>query len=228
MDKKISVIIPSYNEEKNIKKTIDRVRKIGPDYEIIVVDDGSIDNTFKVANDAGAIAFRLKKNTGKGAAFRKGIEEATGDVIVQVDADSQFMPEEIPKLIQPILDDKADATLGSRFTKGSVIEEGALSARNKIGNYGDSLLTSIACRHRVTDVQAGFKAFKGKELKEIKFREDHFGYEPELVILAKKKGLRIVDVPIFYKKRRGGQSNINFLKDVYIISKAIIRTTLFG
>lgn len=228
MDKKISVIIPAYNEEKNIRETIERVRNTGSDYEIIVVDDGSKDNTYKAANDAGAISFRLKENKGKGAAFRKGIEEATGDIIAQVDADSQFMPEEIPKLIQPILDDKADATLGSRFTKGSVVEEGALSLRNRMGNYGDSLLTSIVCLHRVTDVQAGFKAFKGKDLKQIKFKENHFGYEPELVILAKKKGLRIVDVPILYKKRRGGQSNINFIRDAYRISKTILRTMLFG
>lgn len=228
MDQKISVVIPAYNEEKNIEETIQRVRNTGEDYEIIVVDDGSVDDTHKLARDAGVIAFRFEENRGKGAAFRKGIEEATGDIIVQVDADSQFMPEEIPKLIQPILDDEADAALCSRFTKGAVIEEGALSLRNKAGNYIDSLLTSLVCLHRVTDVQAGFKAFRSEDLKQLRFKEDHFGYEPELVILAKRRGLRIVDVPILYKKRRGGQSNINFIKDAYNITKTILRTTIFG
>lgn len=228
MAQKISVVIPAYNEEKNIEETIRRVQKTGPEYEIIVVDDGSEDNTYGVANNLKVRAFRLKENGGKGAAFRKGIEEATGDIVVQVDADSQFTPEEIPKLIQPILDDMADVTLGSRFTKGAVIEKGALGVRNRIGNYGASLLTSIACLHRVTDVQAGFKAFKTKDLKQLKFKEDHFGYEPEVVILAKKKGLRILDVPILYKKRRGGQSNINFIRDAYRISKTILRAMLSG
>lgn len=223
---KISVVIPAYNEEKNIKETIERVRKTSGDYEIIIVDDGSRDRTYEIAKQAGAKTFRLERNSGKGAAFRRGIEEASGDIIAQIDADSQFLPEELSKLIGPLLKDEADITLGSRFIKGAYIEEGALSFRNRIGNYVVSLLTSIACMQRITDVQAGFKAFKKENANKLDFKEDHFGYEPELVILASKNKLRIKEVPVLYKKRRGGQSNINFIRDAYRITKTILKTIL--
>jgi len=224
--KKLSVIIPAYNEEKNIKETIKRVKKSLKkfSFEIIVVDDGSKDNTYKVAKRNRVICVRHKKNMGKGAGFKTGIRKAKGEIIAQIDADSQFLPEELPKLIEPILKDEADVTLASRFIKGAYIEPGALNLRNKIGNYGASLLTTIACMRRITDVQAGFKAFKKKWLKQLNFKENKFGYEPEVVILAARKKLRIKEVPILYKKRRGGQSNIKFIQDAYNISKTIFKT----
>lgn len=230
MSNLISVIIPAYNEEKNIQETINRVKKSLDktlDYEIVFVDDGSRDKTYQIARETGVICLKHKKNMGKGAAFRTGISNAKGEIIVQIDADSQFPPEEIPKIIEPIIRDEADITLASRFIKGAYIEKESLSFRNKIGNYVASFLTSIACMKKITDIQAGFKAFKTDCLKQLKFKENKFGYEPEVVILAAKNGFRIKEIPIVYKKRRKGQSNISFLKDAYQISKTILRTSLF-
>jgi len=224
---KVSVVIPAYNEEKNIKETINRVKKTNPNYEIIVVDDGSKDKTTEIAKKTGVKVFKFKKNKGKGAAFRKGIHESSGEIIVQVDADSQFPPEDIPKLIEPLLKGKADVTFGSRFLKESTIEEGALSFRNKIANKVDSFLASLFSGIKITDVQAGFKAFTKEALEKINFQEDSFAYEPEIAILASKRGLRIVEVPVHYKIRSGGKSNIKIIRDTYRITKAMLGTWLF-
>jgi glycosyltransferase involved in cell wall biosynthesis len=218
----ISVIIPAFNEEKMIEETIKRVKKSVGVVEIVVVDDGSTDDTFSIAERTGVKCVR-QKNQGKGAAFREGIKASGGDLVVQIDADSQFLPEEIGKLIQPIIDGKADVTLGSRFMPGAFVEEGSLSWRNYVGNYIDSFLTSIACGRRISDVQAGFKAFRKDCLLKIGFNENHFGYEPEVVILAVRLGYNVQDVPITYEKRRKGQSNIAFFRDALRITKSILR-----
>ena len=229
----ISIVIPAYNEESNILDTIKRVRKSlsSHDYEIIVVDDGSKDNTFNAVKKSrltNVKCYRLNKNSGKGAAFRFGIKKSVGKITVQIDADSQFLPEEIPKILKPFEKDDTDVVLASRFCKGAYIESGSVSFRNRIGNYGASLLTSFACLKRVTDIQAGFKAFKTEHLKKIDFKENRFGYEPEVVILASKMGLKIKEIPITYKKRRKGQSNIKFIQDAINISKTIFRTAFFS
>jgi glycosyltransferase involved in cell wall biosynthesis len=225
--KKISVIIPAYNEEKNIRETIERTRKTSEDYEIIVVDDGSKDKTTEIANETGVKVFKFKKNKGKGAAFRKGIEESIGEIIVQVDADSQFPPENIPELIKPIEKGEADVTFGSRFLDEATIEEGALSFRNRIANKVDSFIASLFSGVKITDVQAGFKAFTREAIEKINFQENSFGYEPEIAILASKRNLRIKEVPVHYKKREAGGSNIKLLRDTYLISKTMLKTWLF-
>jgi len=230
MSNLISVVIPAYNEEKNIHDTINRVKNNLNniyDYEIIVVDDGSTDKTYKIAKKMDVICIKHKKNIGKGAAFRTGISNANGEIIVQIDADSQFLPEEIHKIVKPIIENKADVVLASRFIKGAYIEKGSLTFRNRVGNYVASFLTSIACMKKITDIQAGFKAFKRDCLKKLNFHENKFGYEPEIVIKAKMRGFRIKEIPIFYKKRRKGQSSISFFKDAYNITKTILKVILF-
>jgi glycosyltransferase involved in cell wall biosynthesis len=230
VNNKISVVIPAYNEEKNIKKTIERVKRTLNnlfDYEIIVVDDGSKDNTYQAAKEMNVVCIKHKKNMGKGAAFKTGLYNVHGGIVVQIDADSQFLPEEIPKIIKPIVNNDADLVLASRFIKNAHIERESLTYRNRIGNYVASFLTSIACMRKITDIQAGFKAFKSSCLKQINFNENKFGYEPEVVIKASLRRFRIQEMPILYKKRRKGQSSISFIKDAYNISKTILKAVLF-
>ncbi len=218
----ISVIVPAFNESDMIGETIDRIRKATGDVELIVIDDGSSDDTYDIAKERGVIALK-QRNKGKGAAFRAGIERSTKGIIVQVDADCQFLPEDIPKLIRPIQEGKADVTLGSRFMQGSDVQKGSVSSINRIGNFFDSFMSSLVCMKWISDVQAGFKAFDSSCLRSIKFTNDHFGYEPEVVILAIRSGYRVVDVPIRYDQRRGGRSNIDFITDAIRIAISIFR-----
>lgn len=225
----ISVIIPAYNEEKILPETIRRVEKSLRNYrhEIIVVDDGSEDRTSDVVRKIENIKLvSYRPNKGKGYAFRAGIKKSTGNTLVQIDADSQFMPEEITKLVKPILDKRTDITFGSRFLNDSELEDGSLTKFNEIANRVDSFLTSLFAGVKISDVQAGFKAFTRESIEKIDFKEDGFSYEPEIAILASKKNFRILDVPITYKRRKGGKSKIELFKDAFMITKTIVKTWL--
>lgn len=223
---KLSVVIPAYNESKNIGEAVIRVREALSNihHEIIVVDDGSVDGTFQIASRQGVVVVRHERNRGKGAAFRTGVGLATGNITLQIDADLQFLPSEIPTLIGPIVRGQADIALATRFRSGAGVEPGSVSLRNRLGNFAASLMTSFASLRRITDIQAGFKAFKTAAIKDLDFRQDGFSYEPEIVILASRRGSRIIEVPITYVKRRHGSSKINFLHDAYQISKTIAAT----
>ncbi|MBI2546198.1 glycosyltransferase family 2 protein [Candidatus Woesearchaeota archaeon] len=227
---KLSVIVACYNEEKNIAETIRRVHKTVPDAEIVVVDDGSKDATAKIAKEA-CRKLKVKKyqvirytpNKGKGNAIKVGVEAATGEIQAQVDADSQFPPEELPRLIKPILDGKAELTFASRFVKGSTVQKGSLTRMRRLANYVVSGFTSVLAGTRLTDVNAGFKAWKTDAIRKIDFNCAHFGYEPEIAILAKEKGYRIVEVPVNYKGRQTGISNVKLLRDGVIIPYHLLK-----
>ncbi len=227
----ISVIIASFNEEKNIRETIERIYKTLPNCELILVEGGT-DKTIEIAQEERKKypTMRIIHNTkdkGKGQAIRVGIDAATKSLIAQVDADSQFPPEELPRLIQPILEEKADIVFASRFVEGSTIEAGSLTRMRRLANYVVSGFTSFLCGQRLTDVNAGFKAWKSAIIKNLDIRCDHFGYEPEIAILAAKRGYRILEVPVNYKGRQRGISNVKLLRDGIIIPLFLIKTKLF-
>ncbi|MBD3155997.1 MAG: glycosyltransferase [Candidatus Aenigmarchaeota archaeon] len=224
----ISIIVPGYNEEENIDMIVPRLQKLELKTEIILVDDGSVDSTYEKCLKQSKKYKNVKvvhypENRGKGYAIKQGIKNSEGDIVLQIDADAQFLPEEVPKLIDPILKGNADVTFGSRFMEDSVVKEGSLSNRNRIANKADSWLTSIFAGNKFTDIQAGFKAFSRDAIDKIDFKEDKFGYEPEIGIIASKKNLRIVDVPITYAPREGGTSNIKIIQDSISIFSAIIK-----
>lgn len=219
----ISIIIPAYNEARNIASVIRGVQAL-EEYgvEIIVVDDGSQDRTAEVAKEAGAIVISYQPNQGKGAAFRRGIAAVTSEYVVQIDADHQFQPADIPKLIEA-LKAGADIVLGSRF-KGGEIEAGSVSRVNRFGNWLMSLATSLASGTRVYDIMAGFKGFKSEALKALNLQTNHFGYEAEIVVKASKLGFKIAEVPITYKHRYDGISNVKTIKDGTRVLLTILRT----
>lgn len=227
----VSVIIASFNEEKNIRETIQRIYKTLPNCELILVEGGT-DKTIDIAKEERKKypSMRIIHNIedkGKGQAIRVGIAAATMPIIAQVDADSQFPPEELPRLIQPILEEKADIVFASRFVEGSTIEKGSLTRMRKLANYVVSGFTSLLCGQRLTDVNAGFKAWKSAIIKDLDIRCNHFGYEPEIAILAAKKGYRILEVPVNYKGRQRGISNVKLLRDGIIIPIFLIKTKVF-
>lgn len=202
---KVSIIIPAYNEEKTIGITLERVLDLEgvTDKEIIVVDDGSKDKTIKVVEDLkkGQKEIRLIKcrvNKGKGRAVVKGIEKAKGDIIVIQDADLEYHPKDIPRLIKPILTSKARVVYGTRLKM-----KPKLIGKNKtpfilhfFGNKMLSKITSLLYGHEVSDMETGYKAFHKSVLKGIKLKSKSFNFEPEITAKILKKHIKIKEINI--------------------------------
>lgn len=220
----VTIMIAALNEEKNITRVIKETLKLKEitSEVLVVLDSKTTDNTKGVSEKAGARVIHTGKWKGKGAALRLAKKYIKGDYVVQMDADYQFLPKDLPKLIKPLLDGY-DVALGSRHEKGSVIEEGAVTKFRDFGNYLLSFAATIAARQRISDVLAGFKAFKTPVLKNIHFQTDHYGYEAEEVILAAKKGYKIINIPIEYKKRIKGGSNVSPIKHGLMFIGTIIK-----
>lgn len=209
MKTKLIVTIPAYNEEKTIAKVIKEIpRQIEgiDELEILVIDDGSTDNTVSEAKNAGAIAVSHFRNEGLGIAFSTGIEEALksrADIIVNIDADGQFDPNEIPKLIKPILEKKAEMVAGSRFEDKSTRQEVPFIKR--IGNEVFTWFISILTKQHFTDTQCGFRAYSCEALLRLNLF-GRFTYTQEVFLDLVNKGLKIEQVPIkvkYYKERKG-------------------------
>lgn len=220
----VSIILTSYNEEKNIGRTIKDCQKLIKDFliEIIVVDAASKDKTIEIAKRLKVdhiIRFPFKR--GKGADFWAGGLIAKGDYIIQIDTDHQFQPDEIPLFIDA-LEHGADVVIGTRFDGGN-IEKGSINAKNLFGNWIMSKATSIACERKISDVMAGFKGFKREAFLALDLKERHFEYEAEIVTKACKMKMNLVQVPITYTKRIGGVSGIRAVKDGLNVLKAITK-----
>ena len=209
---KLIVIIPAYNEELTIGSVIKSIPEVNgriSKTEILVVNDGSTDNTEKIALENGAIVVNHLSNKGVGMAFRTGIENALkrkADVIVNVDADGQFNPLDVPKLISHILDNKADFVTATRFKNGNLI--GSMPFVKKMGNRMFTSLTSFLVGQKFTDTQCGFRAYS----REAALRLNLYGkftYTQEVFLDLANKGLRIMEVPLYVKaKREFGKSKV--------------------
>jgi glycosyltransferase involved in cell wall biosynthesis len=202
------VIIPAFNEEATIGDVIRLIpRNALNNVKVLVVNDGSTDNTAEEAKKAGAdkiISF--KENKGLASAFKKGLEEALkmrGDIIVNIDADGQYDPREIPDLIKPIVDGEADIVLGSRF-KG-LIEH--MPKRKKWGNILATWTVSFLAGIPISDSQTGFRAFSREAVLRLNILSD-YTYVQETVIQAAYKRLRIVEVPCTFRRRKAGESRL--------------------
>lgn len=201
----LSIIIPVYNEEKTVIPLLERVVKTtfpGVEKEIIVVDDGSTDSSkFKVQRSKfrGIKFFSHKKNLGKGAAVRTGIKHATGEYIVIQDADLEYDPKQIRKLLDPVLRKKAEVVYGTRLNRLPNIfkdEKNPLFLLHYLGNRFLSLITSILYVQWLTDMETCYKLFPKKAVAGMKLYAKGFEFEPEITAKLIKKGYRIVEVPI--------------------------------
>ena len=189
-----------------IDKIIDAVNN-SPyrDKEIIIVDDGSFDGTReKLKNEiehSGRVARVLyhEVNQGKGAALRTGIAAVTGDVVIIQDADLEYDPNEYPKLMQPILEEKADVVFGSRFSGGEVHR--VLYYWHRIGNFVVTTLSNMLTDLDITDMETGYKLFRREIIQSIRIEENRFGFEPELTAKVAKLNCRIYEVGISYYGR---------------------------
>jgi len=203
MQKKLSIIIPVYNEEKTIAEVINRVLNVqlkNIEKEIIIVDDFSTDNTReilkKINNNKTKILYHAK-NMGKGSAIRTALKYVTGDIILIQDADLEYKPEEHPKLIKPILDKKTKIVYGSRFTK----QHKPRYLFYYMGNLILTFITNLLYNSNITDMETCYKVFTKDVIKNLKLKAKRFDFEPEITAKILKKHYKIYEVPISYKCR---------------------------
>ena len=202
-DMSILVCIPAFNEEHFIGKLIKNCLKYAD--QVVVCDDGSVDNTYEVADAAGANVIRHEKNCGKGEAFQSLFQFARHsnvDVIVTIDGDGQFLPEEIPKLVKKIESNEADVVIGYRFDNAAEMPN-----YRKFGNKMLDKMTNMATQLSVRDTQSGFRAYSKNIIKLIDFKKKGFGADTEILINAAKNGARISEEKVSVIYHTGSQTS---------------------
>lgn len=225
----LSLIIPVYNEELTVGDIIERTQKVMQHlafrYEIIVVDDFSHDKSFKVATNYPVRVYRLKQHLGKGYALRAGFAKAKGDIIVTIDSDGSHWPEELPRVLKPILQDQADLVIGSRYLHQKNVAARKLNAFGvKIFNLLIKLLTGQA----ITDSQSGYRAMKSEVLLNQKLKSQTYEIESEMLVKTAKQKFRIAEVPISFQQRTYGRSGVDPMFDGSKILLSIVLAYLKG
>jgi glycosyltransferase involved in cell wall biosynthesis len=233
MTQKLSIVVPVYNERATVRELLERVASAplpeGVEPEIVVVDDGSTDGTRELLRElaaGGALAFRFfeqPRNRGKGAAFRRGFAEATGDLVLIQDADLEYDPADYPALLAPILAGQADAVFGSRFLGGP---HRVLLYWHYLGNRLLTTLSNMMCNLNLTDMETCYKVFRRSLLDGMPLRSNRFGIEPELTAKLARRGARIYEVPISYHGRTYDQGKKIGWKDGFAALWAIVRFNL--
>jgi glycosyltransferase involved in cell wall biosynthesis len=200
-DPLLSVVMPVYDEKTTLEEIVKRVLAVPLRIELIAVDDASTDGSHEIletlSREHGFRVLHQATNRGKGAAVRRGIEAATGDVIVVQDADLEYSPEEYPELVDLIVKGKADAVYGSRF----IGRHRCFLFTHYLANLFLNLVTNVLYNTTMTDMETCFKAVRADVLKGLELKSDRFGIEPEITAKLFKRGARVYEVPITYEGR---------------------------
>jgi glycosyltransferase involved in cell wall biosynthesis len=223
---KLSVVIPVYNERQWVRELVRRVHAVPIPKEIILVDDCSTDGTREILNEleheGGVTVIFQSKNSGKGAALRTGFQAATGDVIVVQDADLEYDPAEYPRLLQPILEGRADVVFGSRFIGDS---HRILYYWHYVANKMLTTLSNMFTNLNLTDMETCYKVFRREVLDGMVLKSNRFGFEPEFTakVAKKRPALRVYEIPISYSGRTYEEGKKIGLKDAFQALFCIIR-----
>lgn len=219
---KIIAIIPAFNEEKNIRRVIEDIKKHQPKVKIVVINDASTDNTEIEAKKSGGTVITLPLNLGIGGAVQTGLKyakESDFDIAIQVDGDGQHMASQIEKIIRPVINSEADVVIGSRFlAKGDY----KLKFWRRIGISIFSLVNTFMIGQKITDNTSGFRAYNKKAISFLSqfYPQDY--PEPEAVVELYRNKFRIKEVPVLMRKREGGGSSIDTLDSVYYVVKVLM------
>jgi glycosyltransferase involved in cell wall biosynthesis len=227
---KLSVVIPVYNEERWLAELVRRVQAVEIPKELILVNDFSTDGTAAILAQLekqypNVRVFHQPKNMGKGAALREGFKHCTGDLVIVQDADWEYDPAEYPKLIQPILENRADVVIGSRFVGES---HRVLYYWHSVANKALTMISNWFTNLNLTDMETCYKVFRREIIQNMTLRSNRFGFEPEVTakIARKRKGqprYRVFEVPITYSGRTYEEGKKIKLKDAFQALYCIVR-----
>lgn len=195
------MIMPVYNERATLRRVVNRVLDTALELELVCVDDGSTDGSREILSQLELAHPRVRvflqpRNMGKGAALRRGIQEATGDFVLIQDADLEYDPGDYPALLDPLIQDKADVVYGSRFSGGA--PHRVLYFWHSVGNHLLTLLSNCLTNINLSDMETCYKVFRREVIQSIPLEEDRFGFEPEITVKIAKRRLRIYEVGISY------------------------------
>jgi len=228
-EKLLSIIIPVFNEESTIGNIIDRVKaaaeQTGLRNEVIVVDDCSHDGSLERAEGHGVRLYSLKMHLGKGYALRAGFAKSKGDIVVTIDSDGSHRPEELSELLSPILKNRADLVIGSRYLNHKKV------AARRLNAFGVEVFNSLIdffVHVAVTDSQSGYRAMAREILKSQTTISRGYEIESEMLVKAAKRRFRIVEVPISFEQRTYGRSSVDPVFDGIRILLSIFLAYMWG